>query len=109
MAFCSEGERMVAFCSEGERMVGRGLFLATLLLIAGLGFADGPQDNIVDKVRPVPPPGIKIPDEARADLQQRVGELGLEIEELRKHLAKTPPLFKILPHLQISYNPVHYS
>src|SRR5260370_14136192 len=99
----------MAFCSEGEHMMSRGLFLATLLPIAGLGFADGPQDNIVDKVRPVPPPGIKIPDEARADLQQRVGELGLEIEELRKHLAKTPPLLEMLPDVQIYYNAVYYA
>jgi hypothetical protein len=44
---------MATFCA-GEHMMGRGLFLASLMLFAGLGFADGPQDNVVAKMRPVP-------------------------------------------------------
>ena len=90
-------------------MMGRGLFLATLLLTAGLGFADGPQDNIVDRVRPVPPPGIKIPDEARAGLKQRVDELGHEIEDVRKNLVNKPALMEMLPDVQIYYNAVYYA
>ena len=38
----------------------------TFVLVAGSAWADGPGDNIVDKVRPVPPPGIKVPDDDRA-------------------------------------------
>ena len=38
------------------------------LCFASLGvivLADGPQDNIAENVRPVPPPGIKIADQDR--------------------------------------------
>ena len=42
---------------------------AGLALVGGLGaaFADGPADNIPEKVRPVPPPGIQVPDADQQD------------------------------------------
>jgi hypothetical protein len=99
----------MAFYSEGDGTMRRGLFFAALLLTGSLVGADGPQDNIVDKVRPVPPPGIKIADEVRADLQQRVDDLGREIEELRKNLPRKPALLEFLPDVQIYYNAVRYA
>ena len=90
-------------------MMRLGLFLAGLLLIAGLTFADGPTDNMVDKVRPVPPPGIAISAESRAELEAGVAELGKEIENLRNSLVKKPALLELLPDVQIFYNSVHYA
>lgn len=38
-------------------------------------FADGPGDNIPDKVRSIPPQGIELSSEVRAGLQQRADEI----------------------------------
>src|SRR5579859_7584718 len=54
-----------------------------LLLIAAPLFADGPADNLPDKIRRVPPPGIAISEVDRAELQAGVDALGKEIVELR--------------------------
>src|SRR5471030_3208980 len=86
-----------------------GFLFASLLIIGGLTFADGPTDNMVDKVRPVPPPGIAIPAETRAELEAGVAELGKEIDELSKSLAKKPGFLELLPDVQIFYNSVHYA
>jgi hypothetical protein len=86
-----------------------GIFLATLLLIAGATFADGPEDNNPDKVRPVPPPGIAVPAGLRAELEAGVAALGQEIDDLRASLAKKPALLELLPDVQIFYNAVHYA
>ena len=45
-----------------------------------IGFADGPGDNIPTKVRSVPPQGIELSADVRAELQQRV-------EAIRKQAA----------------------
>jgi len=58
--------------------------LATLLL-AFPAFADGPADNVPDKVRPVPPEGNKIPDADREEIQKGLKELQAIITELPKH------------------------
>ena len=84
-------------------------FLLGALLIAGFAYADGPLDNIVDKVRPVPPPGIKVPPEIYNNLKKDVVALGNEIAELRKSLAKKPALLELLPDVQIFYNAVYYA
>ena len=58
------------------------LFVAAfaVVLLSALAPADGPLDNQPDKVRPIPPPGVKIADADRAELQKGVAELGKEIE-----------------------------
>ena len=87
-----------------------GLCFAILLLIGDFGFAGGPKDkNRVDNVDPIPPPGIAIPAEARAELEAGVASLGKEIDGLRKSLAKKPALLELLPDVQIYYNSVHYA
>jgi len=77
------------------------------LLLAVPPFADGPQDNLPDKVRRVPPPGIKIADDVRANLQKRVDELGKTIEDLRGSLKGKPALLALLPDVQIFHKAVH--
>jgi dienelactone hydrolase len=71
--------------------------------------ADGPGDNLPEKVRPVPPPSISIPDSNKQDLLASVQELGKEIDALRKDLEKKPDLLELLPDVQIYHNAVRYA
>lgn len=54
--------------------------------------ADGPADNIPDKVRPVPPAGVMVPDEIRNPLLEQANRLGQDLESLRGQLATRPAL-----------------
>jgi hypothetical protein len=56
-----------------------------LSLLGGLGaaLADGPADNIPEKVRPVPPPGVEVPEADRAALNDGLMELGRQLTALR--------------------------
>ena len=60
-------------------------WLLPLLLLAATGLvrADGPADNMVDRVRPIPPKGIALSAADRSALQAGVDELGKEIDGLR--------------------------
>src|SRR5262249_10736127 len=84
------------------------MFICCCLLAAPL-LADGPGDNVPEKVRPVPPPGIAVPDEERADLTSGIEELGKEIETVRKQLQSKPGLLGLLPDVQIFHNAVRYA
>ncbi len=86
----------------------RSLIVAAALVFSA-ALADGPADNRVDKVRPVPPPGVAIPEANRAELQKGVTELGQEIETLGKSLVSRPPLLELLPDVQIFHNAVRYA
>ncbi len=85
------------------------LLLASVLILASLLLADGPGDNHPEKVRPVPPPGIKLDDADRSELQAGVDALGKEIEQLREDLKKKPALLELLPDVQIFHNAVRYA
>ena len=65
------------FCNlRGHLMKTRCLLLATLFSLVTALYADGPGDNLPDNVRPVPPPGVAVPEPERAALQAGVDELG---------------------------------
>ena len=83
--------------------------LSALALAAASLHADGPGDNVADKVRPVPPPGVEIPAADREALQAGVNELGKEIDDLRAALKGKPDLLDLLPDVQIYYNAVRYA
>ena len=72
-------------------------------------WADGPADNLADKVRRVPPPGIPIPASDRAELESGVAALGQEIDALRAALKPKPALLELLPDVQIYHNAVRYA
>src|SRR5205807_9832877 len=74
-----------------------------------VAYADGPADNVPDKVRPVPPPGVQVPDAARKELQYGVDQLGQRIEHLKKSLEKKPALLELLPDVEIYHNAVRYA
>jgi pimeloyl-ACP methyl ester carboxylesterase len=71
--------------------------------------ADGPADNLPDRVRPIPPLGIKIPAEDRTRLQAGVEELGRRIARLQKDLARRATLRELLPDVQVYHNAVRYA
>lgn len=62
------------------------------LLLASALLADGPADNLADKVRPVPPPGVVVPDEIRGSLRSSVSGLAAELDAARQQLADKPAL-----------------
>jgi hypothetical protein len=80
-----------------------------VLAIAGRVFADGPGDNIPDKVRPIPPKGIDVPAADRTDLESGIEKLGKEIEALRTDLKTKPALLDLVPDVQIYHNAVRYA
>ena len=69
-------------------------------LVVFLIRADGPSDNLPDKVRRIPPPGIKVPDADRVELEKGVAELDRQIESLRGELKGKPALLDLLPDAQ---------
>jgi dienelactone hydrolase len=86
--------------------------LSVLSVVAFYGstvHADGPADNIVDRVRPIPPPGITVPPTDRAELEAGVANLGKTIEALRQELKSRPALLQLLPDVQAYHNAVRYA
>jgi dienelactone hydrolase len=71
--------------------------------------ADGPGDNLPDRVRPIPPAGIQVPAEERSRLQAGTEKLGRQVARLRRDLADRPALRELLPDVQIYHNPVRYA
>ena len=82
--------------------------LLSLLVSAPTLWADGAGDNLVDQVRPVPPPGVPIPDDQRAALATETARLGTAIENARAALADKPVL-TYLPDVQIYYKAVDWA
>ena len=84
-----------------------------ILAMAALGFrafADGPADNIVEKVRPVPPPGVKLSDDVRNELSKGAAQLGDEIQNLRGELkGNKSNLQALLPDIQIFQKAVDWA
>ena len=77
-----------------------------VLAVALASLADGPADNVAEKVRPIPPPGIAVPEKDRAELQAGLGALGREIEALRAAPARQASL---LPDVEILHKAVRYA
>ena len=86
------------------------LLSPALLLLAVLTVsADGPADNLADKVRPIPPPGVKVPDQIRAELNAGVKSLGDDIARLRAEIATKPTLIRSLPDVEIFHKAVDWA
>ena len=82
---------------------------AACVLATSLVFADGPKDNALDQVRPVPPPGIAVGDADRAELEKGAGDLGKEIDALGGALKGKPALLALLPDVQIYHKAVDWA
>src|SRR5574341_1075335 len=79
-----------------------------LFTIAAAGSISAGQ-NPAGELRRIPPVGIEIPAEDRADLEAGVAALGREIESLREALKNNPALLELLPDVQIFHNAVRYA
>jgi hypothetical protein len=64
-------------------------------------FADGPTDNLPDKVRRIPPPGVVPSAAERSELEHGVSDLTQVIDALRRELSSKPALLDLLPDVQI--------
>lgn len=80
------------------------LVATTSCFLALLLRGDGPSDNLPDNVRRVPPPGLKIAEADRAELEAGVADLGKEIETLRGDLKGRR--LDLLPDVQIYHKAV---
>src|SRR5256885_1267504 len=69
--------------------------------------ADGPADNQIDKVRPVPPPGLPIPAETREELTKGLESLRADLAELASSSNKT--VRSLVPDVQIFFNAINYA
>ncbi len=88
----------------------RSVWMLTCLLtcVASL-HADGPSDNVVDKVRPIPPKGIVVAEDDAIALKTGLMNLEREIRKLQVGLKDKPALLELLPDVQVYYNAVHYA
>lgn len=84
-------------------------FMAAALLIVGIAHADGPQDNDPNNVRPVPAPGIPIPEKTYSELKKAVVDFRNEVADLRKSLATKPALLQFMPDVEIFANSAYYA
>ncbi len=79
----------------------RSLFLLASLFAVGAANADGPADNNIDGVRPVPPSGNAIPDAVREELTIGLAQLQKHIKDIGKH--------DLLPDVQIYEKAVRWA
>lgn len=76
-------------------------------LIARPARCDGPADNVPDKVRPVPPPGVEIAAKDRAELEKELAALDAQIKELEQRTDAQVARTGLLPDVQIFSKAVH--
>lgn len=80
-----------------------------LLLAAGVVLADGPKDNVADQVRPIPPPGVPLPEADKAALTKGLGELRAAIDAAAKAQEKNPKLADLLPDVEVYHKAVDWA
>jgi hypothetical protein len=74
-----------------------------LLTLAAVALADGPKDNVASAVRPIPPPGVPVPEADRKAIQQALSELRVAIDNAAQAQAKHPRLQELLPDLEVCH------
>jgi hypothetical protein len=85
------------------------LLLAVAVLATGPAAADGPNDNIPDDVRPIPPRGAEVSDADLKALRAGLAELRTTIDWLPHDLLKYPTLVELIPDVEIYYKAVRYA
>jgi dienelactone hydrolase len=82
--------------------------LSVLTMAPVASLADGPADNIADKVRSVPPLGIEVPEADRKELQEGLKSLDTLIRRIRltKH-ADQGRVMSLLPDVEIFSRAIH--
>ena len=85
------------------------LVLHLVLISFPSAYADGPGDNLPDKVRKIPPsPKDVLSDKDKQELQMGLDLLGKEIDSLKATLKDKPDLLSLLPDVQIYFNAIYY-
>ncbi|HET6883258.1 MAG TPA: hypothetical protein VFI31_24015 [Pirellulales bacterium] len=67
--------------------------------------ADGPADNLPNKVRPIPKPGIEVPAERTTALEKRLDALNEKLSMLRA--SKEKQARELVPDVEIYWKAVH--
>jgi hypothetical protein len=83
--------------------------LLFVVLVTRPLFGDGPGDNLPDKVRRVPPPGLNISEVDRAELEAGAAALARNIDALRSELRSRPMFLELLPDVQIYHKAVDWA
>jgi predicted peptidase len=81
-------------------------FILATAILAGHSFAQAPAPA---SVKPIPPPGVQLPDGDRAELQAGVVALGKDITILRHSLQSKPELLALLPDVMIFHKAVDWA
>jgi hypothetical protein len=85
-------------------------FSSTALCLFPLfALADGPKDNLAENVRPIPPPGVSVPESDAKALQQGLTELRAAIEAAAKAQTKNPRLADLLPDVEVYHKAVDWA
>lgn len=83
--------------------------LRSCLVAAALCGSLSAQTPAPAPIRPVPPPGVAIPDGDRSELQAGVTGLGKEIVVLKARLKDKPDLLALLPDVMIFHKAVDWA
>lgn len=83
--------------------------LAFGLAASALGQAETTPSPLVAESPRVPAVGIEIPDDTRQSLRKQTDALGQAIDQLRDQLAKSPPLLRFLPDVQVYHKAVDWA
>ena len=85
----------------------RGSWVLLVFMLQAAAVADGPQDNLLDNVSPVPPPGIKVPDADREELDEEPSYFAKDLETLKSATQGKAELASLVPDVEIFYKAVH--
>lgn len=80
-----------------------------MVLLCFQVLADGPEDNVPGKVRPIPPEGLAVPDEVRGPLVRDLETLEHEIDELTGALKGNSALEELIPDVAVFAKAVRYA
>lgn len=83
--------------------------LSCLVFVVSSVFGDGPKDNEVVDVRPIPPVGIEVPAEERAALEKGLAELKALMLAAEKAQAKHSRLADLMPDLEVYWKAVDWA
>lgn len=92
-----------------QRLIRLMKFQLLPFLLVAAALADGPKDNLADDVRPVPPPGVAVPEADAKALTQGLSELRVAIDAAVKAQAKNPRLADLLPDVEIYHKAVDWA
>lgn len=70
---------------------------------------DGPKDNLPDQVRPIPPPGIAIPETDRLAFEKGLKSLSGELVFLKDAAAKKPFIEPLIPDVEVYHKALEWA